>query len=568
MLRQVIVTILGNIDSGKSSTIDIIKKSSIVKSEPGKITQSIKAYSVSLETIKKLCNDLDTSKLKIPGLLLIDTPGHEAFINLRKRGGSLADIAILLIDINEGIKQQTIECIEILRHNKTPFVIVLNKIDLINGWHSRPESSLIKNINLQSESVKKSIDNKLYQLVGDLYNHGFTGERFDKITDFTKTIAIIPVSAKTTEGIPELLMVITGLAQKFLELKLEHNLNDPAEGTILEITEETGIGTCLDTIIYKGKLKTNDIIIIGTLSEPIITKVKAIYLPEKNKLSIVKEAVAAIGVKISAQNIKDAIAGMPIKVANKDLEKTKIEIKSAVEEITFELDNEGIVIKADTLGSLEALIKLLKDKKIKIKRASIGSITKKDISEAEANSNELQKVILGFNVNQTNQETVKIISDNIIYSLVEKYESWFKELKNKLEQGQLKNLIKPCKIKILVGYIFRQSNPAVVGAEVLLGILKPGTPLMKDSNKITEAKSLQDNGKNISEAESGKSIAVSLTNVTINRQVKEGDILYSDVSEPHFKVYKKMKGSLKPDEIQVLKEIAEIKRKTNPSWGM
>src|SRR3989344_2981077 len=205
MLRQVIVTILGNVDSGKSSVIDVIKKTSIVKSEPGKITQSIKAYSVSLESIKTLCQDaLDITKIKVPGLLLIDTPGHEAFSNLRKRGGSLADIAILVIDINEG-------------------------------------------------------------------------------------------------------------------LKLEHNIDAPGEGTILEISEEKGIGTCLDTIIYKGKLKTNDTIVVGTLSEPIVTKVKAIYIPEKNKLVTIKEAYASIGIKISAQNIKEAISGMPVKVANRDL---------------------------------------------------------------------------------------------------------------------------------------------------------------------------------------------------------------------------------------------------------
>ncbi|MBS3175540.1 translation initiation factor IF-2 [Candidatus Woesearchaeota archaeon] len=568
MLRQVIVTILGNVDSGKSSVIDVIKKTSIVKSEPGKITQSIKAYSVSLESIKTLCQDaLDITKIKVPGLLLIDTPGHEAFSNLRKRGGSLADIAILVIDINEGLKPQTIESIEILKQNKTPFVVALNKIDLIGGWQSNPDLPLIKNIDSQNKSTKTLLDSRLYTIVGNLFNHGFNAERFDKISDFTKNLVLIPISAKTSEGLPELLMMITGLAQKFLELKLEHNIDAPGEGTILEISEEKGIGTCLDTIIYKGKLKTNDTIVVGTLSEPIVTKVKAIYIPEKNKLVTIKEAYASIGIKISAQNIKEAISGMPVKVANRDLEKIKISVKEEIEEITFELDHEGLVIKADSVGSLEALIKLLKNKKIKIKRASIGTITKKDIAEAESNNNELQKVILGFNTEPIVSDNIKIIIDPVIYSLIEKYESWFKETKENLEGKQLKNLIRPCKIRILPGYIFRQSNPAVVGVDILAGTLKSGTPLMKEV-KITEAKSLQENGKNINEAEAGKSIALAMPNVTMNRQVKEGDILYSDVPEPHFKIYKKLKDTLKPEEIQVLKEIAEIKRKTNPAWGM
>ncbi len=568
MLRQVIVTIMGNVDSGKSQTIDTIKKTSIVKSEPGRITQSIKAYSISLETLKILCNGLlDIGKIKVPGLLFIDTPGHEAFCNLRKRGGSLADIAILMVDINEGIKTQTIECIEILKENKTPFIITLNKIDLLNCWQSRPESALIKNINLQAESVQKALDTKLYALVGNLYNYGFNAERFDRVSDFTKTIAIVPISAKTSEGIPELLMVITGLAQRFLESQLEYNKNEPAEGTILEVTEEKGMGTCLDTIIYKGKIKTNDTIVIGTLSEPIVSKVKALYLQEKNKFISLKEASAAIGIKISAQNIKEATSGMPLKVANKNLEKIKIEIKETVEQTTFELDEEGIVIKADSLGSLEALIKLLKDKNRKIKRASIGNITKKDLAEAEANTNPLDKIILGFNIHPLESETLTILTDQVIYTLIEKFENWYDSKKQEIEQKQLKDLIKPCKIKILSGYIFRQSNPAVVGVEVLAGTLKSGTPLMKET-RITEAKSLQDQGKSISEAETGKSIAVALPNVTINRQIKEGDILYSDIPEPHFKAYKKLKEKLKPDEKEVLKEIAEIKRKINPSWGL
>src|SRR3989344_1755812 len=410
MLRQVIVTILGNVDSGKSSVIDVIKKTSIVKSEPGKITQSIKAYSVSLESIKTLCQDaLDITKIKVPGLLLIDTPGHEAFSNLRKRGGSLADIAILVIDINEGVKPQTVECLEILKQNKTPFVVALNKIDLINGFQIKENMSLIQMINSQSQSVQKLIEDKLYNLVAKLYEHSFNSERFDRIEDFTKTIAMIPLSAKLGIGIPELLMVITGLAQKFLEIKLEYDPEAPAEGTILEVKEEKGLGTTLDAIIYKGKIKTNDQIVIGTLNEPIVTKVKAMFILEKNQLKPLKEAEAAIGIKISAPNTKEVIAGMPIKVANKNLERIKIEVKEAVEEITLELDEEGIVVKADTMGSLEALISLLKEKGVKIKRASIGDINKKDIAEAEANSKLLEKVILGFNVNHLESQTINII---------------------------------------------------------------------------------------------------------------------------------------------------------------
>src|SRR3989338_5019752 len=398
MLRQVIVTIMGNVDAGKSETIDRIKKTSIVKSEPGKITQSIKAYSVDLETIKELSKGkLDTSKIKVPGLLFIDTPGHKAFSNLRKRGGSLADIAILIIDINEGIKPQTLESIEILKENKTPFIIALNKIDLINGWQKNPDKPILQNIQIQAETIQKSLETKHYDLVSKLYELSLNTERFDRIEDFTKQIAMVPMSAKTGEGVSELLMVLTGLAQKFLESQLSYNPEAPGEGTILEVKEEKGLGICIDTIVYKGKIKVSDTIVVGTLKEPLLTKVKALLLTENKQLKNIKEAEAAIGIKISAPNLDDVIPGMPIKVANEGIEKIKEEIQKQVEQITLELDEEGIIIKADTLGSLEALITLLREYNILIKRATIGEITKKDLAEASAELPEY-KAILGFNI--------------------------------------------------------------------------------------------------------------------------------------------------------------------------
>ncbi|HLC58381.1 MAG TPA: translation initiation factor IF-2 [Candidatus Nanoarchaeia archaeon] len=569
MLRQVIVTIMGNVDAGKSETIDCIKKTSIVASEPGKITQSIKAYSIDLDTIKLISKGLiDDTKIKVPGLLFIDTPGHKAFTNLRKRGGSLADIAILIVDINEGLKPQTLESIEILKENKTPFIIALNKIDLIHNWISDPENTFLKNIQKQKPEVQKLIEEKLYSLVGKLYELNLNTERFDRVEDFTKQIAMIPMSARTSEGIPELLMMLTGLAQKFLEAQLNYDPEAPAEGTILEVNEEKGLGICIDVIIHKGKLELSDTIVVGTLQEPIVTKVKAIFLAENKGLKKLDEAKAAIGVKIAAPALENAIPGMPLKVANKNLEKTKIEIKKQVEELTLELDQDGIIIKADNLGSLEGLINLLKEKGIKIKRASIGDISKKDIAEALSSAKRLHKVILGFNIKSIDSEEVKILTNNVIYSLIEKFEEWYNKEKAADEAKLLSGLVKPAKIKILRDNIFRQSNPAVCGIEVLAGTLKPATNLMKDGEKVTEAKEIQNDGKTLSELKKGEQAALSMPGVTIGRQIKEEDILYTDVPEEHFKKYKKIPSLIRPEEIQILKEIAEIKRKSNPSWGM
>ena len=219
MLRQLIITVMGNVDAGKTQLLDTIRNTAIVESEPGKITQCIGCSQIPLDIIKKICGALlEKSKtdVKIPGFVIIDTPGHAAFTNLRRRGGNMADIAIVVIDVNEGVKPQTIECIDILKQYKTPFVIALNKIDLMSGWQSKPELTLLEGIQKQNESAMILLEKKLYQVVGKISELNFNAERFDRVEDYTKQIAIIPISAKTKEGLPELLMVLMGLSQKFL----------------------------------------------------------------------------------------------------------------------------------------------------------------------------------------------------------------------------------------------------------------------------------------------------------------------------------------------------------------
>ena len=586
MLRQLIITILGNVDSGKTQLLDTIRNTAIVESEPGRITQSIGCSLIPMATIKKICgNLLEKHKLqiKIPGFVIIDTPGHAAFTNLRKRGGNLADIAILVVDINEGIKLQTVECIDILKQYKTPFVVALNKIDLLAGWNSNLKISLLESIQKQSENAMLLLEKKLYEIVGKLSEFGFNAERFDRVEDYTKQIAIIPISAKTGEGLPELLMVMTGLSQKFLEESLKVDIKGNAKGTVLEVKEEKGLGTTIDIIIYDGSLKQNDAIVIGSLSEPVATKVKALFEPmplaemrdKKATFKTVKQVMAATGVKISAPELNKVVAGMPLRSCLPgEIEKVKEEIKKEVEEVIIETDKQGIVIKADSLGSLEALVKILKEKNIEIKKASIGSISKKDISDAEINYEKepLQSVILGFNVElmpEVKAGNVKVLCNNIIYKLIEDFEKWQQNERKRLEAEQTEYLYKPCKIQIMKGYVFRQNNPAVVGVEVLAGTLKANTPLMKkDGNVISEVKSIQQEQENLEKAEKGKQVAVSLPNVTIGRQVHESDILYSSIPEEHFRKLKEFKKYLTQEEIDILKEIAEIMRKQNPMWGI
>ena len=565
--------LLAHVDHGKTSILDKIRESSVAAKESGGITQAISAYQISLDKIKEIGGELINKvgvDLTIPGLLFIDSPGHEAFTTFRKRGGSIADIAIVVIDINDGEKPQTREVIEILKNSKTPFVIAVNKIDMLTGWRSNPDLPIIKNIAEQSDTVGLHFERKLYEIVAAISAHGINSDRFDRVDDYTKKVAMIPISAKTGEGFPELLMILSGLAQKYLEESLKINVEGQAKGTILEVCEEKGVGKVLDAIIYDGTVKVNDTILIGVCEgEPIKTKVKCLFNLDKGKVVEEKEVHAAAAVKISASELDEVIPGMPIRVCNKDEEKIREELKSEIEEVEIETDNEGIIVKADTLGSLEALTALLRAKDVKIKKAKVGAINKQDIAEANSELNDLNKVIVGFNVKVLEQnKEVKIITNDIIYKIIDDVTDWIENFGRVLEEKDLEGLIKPFKIEVMKNHIFRISNPAVVGVDILAGTVRSNTPVTKDGRKFCELKEIQDSGKNIGEAKVGKEVAVSFPGVMCGRQLKEGDILYSNIPESDFRKLKKLKKYLKDDEIQALKEIAELKRKDNPTWGI
>lgn len=585
-LRSPIVSVLGHVDHGKSSVLDAIRDSNILATEAGAITQAIGASLIPLKTIKEKCGDLLAKmslKITIPGLLFIDTPGHAAFTSLRKRGGSLADIAIVVIDINEGFKPQTIEAIEILRASKTPFIIVANKLDLISRFDL---SSKIKTslgiISAQDKEVQQAIENKIYEIVGELHEKfQIPSERFDRVSNFTKEIAIVPVSAQKKIGISEVLMVISALAQKYLEENLKLNVNGFAKGSILEVKEEKGIGKTMDVIIYEGTLKVGDTIVIGRLGEPLVTRVKALFEPapltemrdKKSKFTSMKQVVAATGVKISCPDMTDVISGMSvISCLPKDTKLISDKLKEEIEDVIFDSDKEGIIIKADTIGGIEAMIVLLKEKGIPIRKALIGEVTKKDISDAESSyeSNPLNCIILCFNLPETKStDKVKIISSPVIYHVIDEFEEWQEKEKERIESKKLKDLPKPCKIEVLKNCIFRQSNPCIMGIEVLSGELTTDTVLMKNNgNKLSQVKSIQADKDSVQSVLKGRQVAISLPNVTAGRQVFEDDILYSNLNEEEFRSLKKLSRYLLPDQIDLLKEIAEIKRKENPLWGI
>ncbi len=574
-IRQPIVIFMGHIDHGKSSILEKIRGISITKSEPGLITQSLRSYPVPVETIKGYCGPLlETikTKLTIPGLLFLDSPGHAAFNNMRKIGGNLADIAILVVDYKEGIKEQTKECLAILKQYKTPFVMALNKIDLVPGWHANPKEKLLANIAAQSSRAQEELDKVVYAIMAKLAEENLNAERFDRVDNFTKQIMIVPVSAKTTEGLPELLMAMTGLAQRFLEQKLTINVEGPGKAAILEVCEDTQLGTTLDIVLYDGSLKVNDKIMIATIGEPLETKVRALREVDVTTKKLVsrKEVHAAAGVKVIAPGMKGAIGGMPLLVANTNEERIRQQLKKEIHSILLETGKEGIIAKADTIGSLDALAVLLQEAGVTIKKLSIGDVSKKDVAEARVEKNPLYRVILGFKV-QPREEAreVKQITHDVVYKIIEEYGAWKTSMLKQEEAQQADVMVHPFKVKIMEGYIFRQSNPAVVGAVVMGGILTAEIPVMKkDGSKLSLIKTIQDQGQNIAAAAKGKEVAMAIPHVTVGRQLKEGDILYADLTEEQFKKLKELKKYLKADEIEVIKEIMEIKRKQNPMWGV
>ncbi len=568
-LRQPILTLLGHVDHGKTTIADYIRKSKITQGEPGGITQKISASEINITELRKTCViALEKMRvdLKIPGLLLVDTPGHEDFTNLRKIGGSLADIVILVIDLNAGIQNQTIEALQILKEYKTPFVIALNKIDSIKGWKSE-EVCLTDLIAKQRPDVQEELDKKIYELVGNIYQYGFNAERFDRVQNFGKEIIIVPVSGRTGEGIAELLLYVAGLSQKFLEENLKQEEDAQPRISVLEVKEETGLGKVIHGILYQGTIKTGDEILVSTLEGVKINKVKSLW--KKQKVDEVKPASALI---ISCDDAKNAIAGSNIiAIRNKEEEEKETqELNQELKNIFINTEKEGVIIKTDSLGSIEALSKLLGKQEIPIKSARIGKVTKKDISEATAikNNNPFLGVILAFNteiekdaIDESKTNQIKIFDSKVIYNLIEDYKNWKEQIINEERKNAFQKMPLPCKIQFLRGASFRQNNPAIIGIEVVTGQLRKGISLMKeDGTKIATVKEIQKDKEKIDSAKKGEQVAISLEGITIGRQINEGENYITDLNEEQIKTLEeKYLKSLNDDEKMVLQEIKRLR---------
>ena len=570
-LRQPIVVVLGHVDHGKTSLLDKIRSTAVAAKEAGGITQHIGASIVPADVIEKIAEPLKKVvpvKLTIPGLLFIDTPGHELFSNLRKRGGSVADFAILVVDVTKGFQNQTYESLELLKSRRVPFLVAANKIDRLPGWVSHPDTPFIESYAMQSEQAKKELEEAVYgKVVLSLSEQGFNADLFTRIRDFTRTVAVVPVSAKTGEGIADLLAVLAGLAQQYLRRRLQF-AEGPAKGSVLEVKEIPGLGTVVDAIIYDGILKVGDLIVLNGKSGPIVTTVRSLLLPAP------LTDMRAKGVRFV--NVDEvAAAGSSLLVARDEEEAKKIaeSLRAEVKELIFRTESDGVVVKADTLGTLEALLEALRRQNIPVRLADVGVVSKNDVVEAAFSGKRDRSLgaILAFNVKvlpEAEQEAsalgVKIFQDNIIYHLLDQYVEWRQRLKEEEVAARLNQLVRPGKFVVLPGYVFRRSDPAIVGVEVLGGVIRPGYPLISEKGReLGRIMAIKDRDKTLDMARTGAKVAVSIEGkVMVGRHVDEGEVVYTDVPTDHaMKLLTEFRAYLSDDELLTLKEIAELKKK-------
>ena len=589
-IRSPIVSVLGHVDHGKTTLLDYIRGGAMAQKEAGGITQHIGGTEIPMEVIETICGDL-LKKLDIretmPGLFFIDTPGHEAFTTLRKRGGALADLAILIVDIKEGFKPQTYEALNILKTFRTPFVVAASKIDKIYGWETHKDLSFIQSYKKQASNVQEKLDSGIYEFVGVLHDEGFESERFDRVENFAKQISIIPISAKTGAGIPELLTMLMGLAQQYLKEQLQLEPDAPAKGTILEVKEEKGLGVTVDAVIYDGILRKNDTIVLSSLENVITTKIRSLLKPRpleemrdsKKRFQKVDEVVAAAGIKIVAPKIENVISGSPLRVARGDFEDVKEEVLNEIESIKIDTDEMGVIVKADTLGSLEALVSMLKDMDVPIRAADIGDVSRRDIVDASIvqKDNPEYGVIIAFNIKvlpsaseEIKTTGVKLFSADVIYQLTEEYSDWTEAAEERKRKEWIDAIIRPAKIRIIPKLVFRFSKPAIAGIEVLGGTVKKDYILIRDTGeRVGKIESMQDKGDNKPSTSKGQQVAMAIKDAVFGKDFEEGDVLYVDIPEGHYKILEsELKSKLSEDELQILDELVKIKRKKDDLWGM
>jgi len=587
-LRTPIVAVLGHVDHGKTSLLDEIRGSAVSEGEAGAITQHIGSTAVPLAVISGIAGELvDPEDFDLPGLLFIDTPGHHSFSTLRSRGGALADIAVLVVDVNDGFQPQTHEAIDILRRTATPFVVAANKIDTVPGWKPMPNRPSKAAIESQSDRVESDLTDRLYEIIGQLSEEGFSADMYWRVQNFQENIGVVPVSAKTGEGIPDLLTVLMGLSQRYMKSEMAIDVDGPGAGTVLEVSDTRGFGTTIDAVVYDGTIAADDRIVVGGHNGPIVTDVRALLQPRRlaeiradEEFERVDAVVAAEGIKVAAPDLDDAMAGAPIRVIrDREVGAVIEDVQAELAAIEVETGEEGLTVKADTLGSLEALVNTLGEADIPVMEAEVGDVAPRDVRMAATANQPQHRSILAFNVDVlddaralADQEDVELFEHDVIYRLVEGYEEHVEAIEQAQQRQVLENITRPARFEILPDHTFRQSDPAVVGVEVRGGLLRRNSRIANfegpEPERVGLLKSIQDEGEDVEEARTGERVAVSIDGPTVGRQIKEGEQLWVEIPEKHAKILEQeLTEDISADEREVLSMYLDRHRQRDPFWG-
>lgn len=587
-LRTPIVAVLGHVDHGKTTLLDTVRGSAVAESESGAITQHIGATAVPLDIVSSVAGELvDPTDFELPGLLFIDTPGHHSFSTLRSRGGALADIAILVVDVGDGFQPQTEEALDILRRTNTPFVVAANKIDTVPGWNPREDVPIRASYDQQSDRTRDRLDEALYDIIGSLSDHDLSSDLYWRVQDFQANVGVVPVSAKTGEGIADLLAVLMGLSQRYLSDEMAVDVAGPGAGTVLEVKDEKGFGTTADVVLYDGRIEVGDQVVVGGSEEPIVTEVRALLQPKPlaeirgdSRFEQVESVTAAAGIKIAAPDLAAAMAGAPVRVVgDREVQTVAGAVQEELAAFTIETDEAGIVMKADTLGSLEAMADSLREADIPIVRAEVGDIAPRDIAVAATADKSEHRVVLGFNVavladaeRDADEADVELFVHDVIYRLVEEYEDHVDSIAEAQQEQVLTNITRPARFQILEDHVFRQSDPAVVGVEILSGTLGRNVSVghLRDGeiDQVGQVQGIQSQGDDVETARAGERVSVAIDGPTVGRQIDEGDELWVVLPEKHAKILEQeLTSELPADEREALSQFLDRRRVTDPFWG-
>ena len=559
-LRAPVICILGHVDTGKTKILDKLRKTNVQEGEAGGITQQIGATYFPIESFKPHLEKISEKfriEPKIPGFLVIDTPGHESFQNLRTRGSSLCDLAVLVVDLMHGLQKQTLDSLEMLKRRRTPFIIALNKIDRVYQWKSTEWGAFRDSYDVQKKNQTREFNDRLNKIMMQLVQANLNVAIYDENPSMKEYINIVPTSAVTGEGMPDLIGMFVYLSQKFIMKKLE--FKEEVQCTILEVKVLEGVGTTMDVILVNGTLKIGDKIVIGGLYGPIRTSVKMLMTPHPMKEMRVKSEYithekieGAMGIRVFALDLENALAGSPLHVYHTEEEATKFasEISQDFNSIIKDFlskTGKGIMVQASTLGSLEAILCFLNDMKIPIAAVGLGTLQKKDVMKLNTihskNQNTYKEnlTILAFDIKvhpeakQLAEDVgIKVFTADIIYHLFDSYVEYEKQCVAERKKEKEKEAIFPCTAKIIA--VFNRKDPIILGVDVLEGVLKIGTPLVVGEKKLLVGvvEGIENNKKPVNNVRpKDGSVAIRIKSsdggLTVGRQFDEQDVLVSNV---------------------------------------